>query len=96
LEEFRHEDRASQQRLIADEPPPVAARWDALLAALAEHLAFHRRLRCPPWTQQGQRFLSTAWFLSELPAARTAALETSPASFRRRLIFLDRGDLEVA
>ncbi|MDP9405333.1 MAG: hypothetical protein M3O86_01860 [Actinomycetota bacterium] len=53
LEEFRHEDRASQQRLIADEPPPVAARWDALLAALAEHLAFHRRLRCPPGHSKG-------------------------------------------
>lgn len=94
LVEFMHEEPPSQAVLLHDAPPPTGSqRWDAFVAALAEHLAFHHRLPCPGWTQEPQRSLSSAWFLSTLPAARAAAMETSPASFRRRLIFLNRADL---
>lgn len=96
LEELRHESDADQQRLIDPVPGPVDRRWDAFLAALVEHTAFHGGLCCPRWTQVDERFLDVAWFLSDLPAGRAAAMETSPASFRRRGIFLDRGDLDVA
>ncbi|MDQ3538325.1 MAG: hypothetical protein M3415_05975 [Actinomycetota bacterium] len=95
LEEFRQEPLPHRQRLLDDRPAPVDPRWDAFLGALVEHLVFHARLHCPEWTLEEQRFLSAAWFLSDLPAARAAAMETSPASFRRRGILLDRGDLDV-
>jgi hypothetical protein len=40
LEEYRWEPEDAQAALLADEPPSVAdERWDALLAAMAEHLA---------------------------------------------------------
>lgn len=95
--EFIHEDPPTQAALLRDTPESTGSeRWDAFVAALAEHLAFHHRLPCPRWTQDPQRSLTSAWFLSRLPAARAAAMETSPASFRRRVIFLDRGDLDVA
>jgi hypothetical protein len=40
LEEYRWEPENVQRSLLRDEPPPAGdERWDALLAALAEHLA---------------------------------------------------------
>ena len=97
LVEFSHEEPLHQADLLRDPPPDTGSeRLNAFLAALAEHLSFHHDVRCPAWTQEEQRSLSTAWFVSGLPAARAAAMETSPASFRRRLIFLDRADLDVA
>jgi hypothetical protein len=97
LLEFSHEEPASREALLRDPPPPTGSEhWDAFLAAVAEHLAFHHEVDCPAWTQDQRRSLTTAWFVSELPAARAAAMESSPASFRRRLIFLDRADLDVA
>ena len=40
LEEYRWESSAVQPSLLRDEPPGTGdERWDALLAALAEHLA---------------------------------------------------------
>lgn len=97
LVEFTHEEAWSQAGLLRNTPRSTGSqRWDAFVAALAEHLAFHQRLPCPTWTADPRRSLASAWFLSNLPAARAAAMETSPASFRRRLIFLDRGDLDTA
>ena len=97
LEEFKHEAGQSRQALLTEPPPPTAdVRWDALLGAIAEHLAFHDALRCPAWALDESRFLLSAWFLSDLPSVRAAAMETSPASFRRRAIFLERSDLDSA
>lgn len=97
LLEFTFEDDTAKAALLSARPDPTGSqRWDAFLAALAEHLAFHHRLPCPPWAQDAAHSLTSAWFLSGLPAARAAAMETSPASFRRRLIFVDRRDLDVA
>ena len=40
LEEYRWEPPEAQPSLLEDEPAPIGdERWDALLAALAEHLA---------------------------------------------------------
>lgn len=90
-------DDAHRTSLIADEPPTVGSRpWDALLAATAEHLAYHHELSCPTWTQRSDRSTSTAWFLSDLPSARADALATAPASFRRRGVFVARHELEAA
>jgi hypothetical protein len=45
LEEFKHEAGQSRQALLTEPPPPTAdVRWDALLGAIAEHLAFHDAL----------------------------------------------------
>ena len=69
-------------------------RVDALLAALAEHVAFHHDIACPAWCESSVRFLRTAWFPVDLPSVRVRGLVTSPASFARRGVFIDRSDLD--
>ncbi|MGH8905119.1 MAG: helix-turn-helix domain-containing protein [Egibacteraceae bacterium] len=52
LKEFSHCPPDHRAALLAREPHGVDPRWDALLAATAEHLAWHDDLRCPEWTAQ--------------------------------------------
>lgn len=87
-----------ERAALMAEPPAGsgATEWDAVLAALAEHLAFHHHLPCPDWTQERARCAQRAWFLSELPTQRAWAVETSPAAFRRRNLFVLPADLHVA
>jgi len=87
----------TRQSLLDDEPAPTGdRRWDAFLAALGEHFAFHDHLACPPWTRAPERFLDRWWFLSNTPAGRAEAIVTAPASFMRRGVFIERRDLERA
>lgn len=76
--------------LLADEPlASTDARWDALLGALAEHLARTAGLPVPAWALKPQRFLDRPFFPISHRSVRTAALVASPAAFRRRGVFLD-------
>ena len=80
--------------LITEEPPLTGdPRYDALLAAAAEHLSARYGLPAPLWTATADRFLTHAWWISPLPSARIYALLWTPAAFRRRGIYLDRHDL---
>lgn len=80
--------------LISTEPAMTGApRFDALLAAAAEHLAARHGLPGPAWTSTVDRFLYRAWWISELPSAKVNAALWTPPSFRRRGIYLDRHDL---
>lgn len=52
LEEYRWEPAHAQPPLLQDQPSPVGDdRWDALLAALAEHLAAQHDLAPAGWTE---------------------------------------------
>jgi hypothetical protein len=65
LEEYRWEPAEAQPSLVEDEPTPIGnERWDALLAALAEHLAAQYDLAPPNWTEL--RVLRRPWFPAEL------------------------------
>ncbi|WP_255802293.1 hypothetical protein [Mycobacteroides abscessus] len=80
--------------LVAQEPRPIGdARFDALLAAAAEHLAARYGLPGPLWTALPERFLDRAWWVSDLPSANLLAIKWTPASFVRRGIYLDGHDL---
>jgi hypothetical protein len=68
-------------------------RFDALMAGAAEHIATHYGRPGPLWTLTIDRFLNRPWWLSGLPSARAEAVLWTPASFRRRGIYLDRHDL---
>lgn len=89
LDDFRRPQRDdARSGLIAAEPALTGdARRDALLAALAEHLATGFRCVVPVWALDGCRFLPSFWFVHG-PAFDALALVQSPASFRRRGIFL--------
>jgi len=94
LTEYAGAEMAARQALLDPTPPPTGdPRWDAFLGALAEHLAFHDELACPPWAQMPDRFLDRWWFLSNTPNGRAEAIVTAPASFLRRGVFIERRDL---
>ena len=95
LEEYRWEPDDVQTSLLSDEPVPVGdARWDALLAALAEHLAAEHDLAPPEWAET--RVLRRPWFPAELEIQRADALVWAPAAFRKHGVYLSARDLEAA
>lgn len=80
--------------LIVDEPALIGdQRFDALLAAAAEYISARWGRPGPLWSVSIERFLDTAWWVSDLPSARAFAAVWTPATFRRRGIYLDRHDL---
>lgn len=84
--------------LIADEPAPTGdRRWDAFLAAYAEHLAYHAGVPAPTWTTAPDRHLEVVWFplTAGLATLRHEALVSAPASFEAHGILLARRELEV-
>ena len=88
LEEYRWEPEDIQLSLLRDEPLPVGdERWDALLAALAEHLAAQHDLAAPQWAERaftalGDRLLrrASSQTYSSWAARRWAWRTTLPAS----------------
>ncbi|WP_347618900.1 hypothetical protein [Nonomuraea sp. B1E8] len=96
LEEYRWEPPELQPPLLQAEPEPVGdERWDALLAALAEHLAAkHDLAPPPPWA--ALRVLRRPWFPAELASQRTDALVWAPSAFRKHGVYLSINDLEAA
>jgi hypothetical protein len=95
LEEYRWEPADAQAALLVDEPPSVGdERWDALLAALAEHLAAKHDLAPPGWAEL--RVLGRPWFPAELRVQRADALVHAPAAFRKHGVYLAAADLEAA
>lgn len=80
--------------LIVDEPALIGEhRFDALLAAAAEYISARWGRPGPLWSVSIERFLDTAWWVSDLPSARAFAAVWTPAPLRRRGIYLDRHDL---
>lgn len=92
-----HDDGSALLLLVAAEPPLTGdARYDALLAAVAEDLCVAAGVDAPRWADDPSRFLTGFWWVSNLPSARARALVHAPASYRRRGIMLDRHDLQAA
>jgi hypothetical protein len=95
LEEFRWEPADRQPGLLLGEPAPTGdEQWDALLAAVAEHLAARLDRAPPEWSRS--RVLGTPWFPSSLRSKRTEALVWAPAAFRKHGVYLSARDLEAA
>lgn len=94
VQEFEAEPPHQRQALLTGRPEPTGdVRWDALLGALAEHLAFHHDLACPDWAEEPDRFLDQWWFPVNTAFRRAAALAHAPAAFVRRGVFVERRDL---
>jgi hypothetical protein len=95
LEEYRWEPVEARPELFGEEPPTCGEEhWDALLAALAEHLAAQLDLAPPVWCRS--RILTPPWFPSSLPSKRMEALVWAPAAFRKHGVYLSARDLEAA
>ena len=97
VEEYRWEPVALRARLLGERPPTTGdPRYDAFMAALAEHLAYHDGIEVPEWAYEADRFLEQWWFPIDLPSVRTDALVHSPGAFRIRGIFIGTGALDRA
>jgi hypothetical protein len=95
LGEYRWEQAEAQPSLLQEEPEPVGdQRWNALLAALAEHLAAQLDLAPPPWAEP--RVLRQRRFPAELQIQRAEALVWAPAAFRKHGVYLSARDLDAA
>ena len=98
LDEFQQADSVDHAESLRGEPDLIGdARWDVMVAAVAEHLAYLDGIPAPHWVRHpGREWAGSVWWVVPLPSARPWALAHSPASFRRRGIFLHPDDLAVA
>ncbi|MBI1866002.1 MAG: hypothetical protein HYR98_09810 [Nitrospirae bacterium] len=95
LDDFYAADGAGRVRMILERPERVGdPRFDAYLGALAEHMALHYGLPVPSWAAEPGRFLDRWWFPTTFKSLHAIALVQSPASFRRRGIFVDDTELK--
>lgn len=81
-------DAVGRTKMIVDEPPQIESTKDAYLAAVAEHLAVLYNLPVPDWVKKPGRFLHEPFFPCGLESLKAILLVESPASFRRRMIFV--------
>ena len=89
----------AQRQAMLDPAPRLTgdSARDALLGAVAEHLALRWRLDPPTWTEHPARFLRRPLFLDNgLTGMRATYLVESPTAFRRRFIFTEAEPLRRA
>ena len=85
---------ADLAQLIAQEPPRIGdPRFDAILAAAAEYVAYHHDLDVPRWAADDSRTLDFGWFIPEYQQARRWAMVHSPPAFKARGIYIEERDL---
>jgi len=70
--------------------------FDALMAALVEHLSARAGITTPDWVDDQDRFVEPWWFVSGLRGLHASALVQSPISFARHGVFVCDGALSYA
>ena len=85
---------AQQRAALAERVPLTHTRWDALLAAMVEHVAWLHGHERPAWVDEPERFLETTWVLSPIPSGRMESLMYAPAAFLRHGAIPDPRDLD--
>ena len=84
---------AETAELVADEPPLVEPRFDALVAGVVEFVALRSGVDPPAWVDKPARFLDRCWFITEAVGLRAISVSQSPISLKRRGIFWPRRSL---
>ena len=87
--------RARQAEVLADPPPLTRTRWDALLAAVAEHVAELHGHSVPAWADEPARFLRVPWIVSADPEIRANSLLYAPPAFIRHGALPDPRDFDA-
>ena len=83
-----------QREALAERVPLTHTRWDALLAAMVEHVATLHGHPVPAWAEEPERFLARTWVLAETPLIRLNSLMYAPAAFLRHGAVPDPRDLD--
>jgi hypothetical protein len=80
--------------LIVGAPESTGSpQWDALLAGLAEYVAYNAGTLVPEWTTTPDKFLKTWWFLMPFASLHGIALAETPAALANRGVFISRASL---
>ena len=85
----------AQAAVLAAAPPLTRTRWDALIAATAEHIARLHGHGLPAWIDEPERFLDRTWILPDAPFMRWNAIVYAPAAFIRHGALPDPRDLDA-
>jgi hypothetical protein len=97
VERFDRSTVADRQLLVADRPDTTGdTGFDALLAAIVEHVCTTASVAVPAWADEPSRFLDTWWFVSGLRSLHADALVHTPISFARRGVFITGDALTYA
>ena len=91
---FHALDPERQATVLAERPKLTDARWDALLAAMVEHLAELHGHGIPEWVDEPERFLAVTWLVSDIPSIQRNARAYCPAAFIRHGALPDPRDLD--
>jgi transcriptional regulator with XRE-family HTH domain len=90
-DDFRGSSRPGRIALLAHEPPPTGdARFDALLAGVAEFFAGEAAIAPPAWVDRPGRFVEPWWFVASRPAFHAYTLAHTPARVARHGVFIAR------
>ncbi|MXZ70825.1 MAG: hypothetical protein F4Z04_04865 [Acidobacteria bacterium] len=85
---------AEQREALAERVPLTHTKWDALLAAVVEHVARLHGHEPPAWVDEPGRFLDRTWVLSPIRPIRMNALVFAPGAFLRHGAIPDPRDLD--
>ena len=97
LEEYDHEPATDHRTLVEAEPDETGdARWDALLAGIAEWLAARDSFPAPRWVAKPGRTLAEPWSPQRLASLQRLAADNAPPEIRRHGILIDPYDLARA
>ena len=89
-------DAQTRRTVLSKAPPLTGTRWDALLAATAEHVARRHADPLEPWMDEPERFLDTPWLANtRLHFMRWEALCHAPAAFVRHGTPIHPSDLDA-
>ena len=78
--QFHRLTESDQAEALLDPPPLTGTRWDALLAAVVEHIARLHRHQVPEWVNEPDRFLAIPWVISSNPVIAADSVLYAPAS----------------
>lgn len=88
-DDFRGSALSGRLFLVGKAPAPTGDnRYDAVLAALVEHLCVEAGVGIPPWTWEPFRFAEPWWFVAGLPALEALAFRDSPICFKIHGVFV--------
>ena len=90
--EMEHADRDA---MLNERPALTATRWDALLAAMVEHVAQLHGHAVPEWVEDRERFLDIPWVVPAGASMRRDAVRFAPAAFIRHGALPDPKDLDA-
>ena len=92
---FHSLDPEAQRQAIAEAPTLTGTKWDALIAAVVEHIARLHGQDVPAWVEEPERFLDETWIVSSLPLIRYESLAFAPGAFIRHGALPDPRDLDA-